>query len=361
MKTILVLLDSGLEPFRGVLKGIGGAYSQIEGLKWVFRHPASELDEMINDLCPSLVICSIDDNDQANFFRSLGIPVLNIHGKLLVPDLPSIEISTEGLAQSLAALVSQKGLEHLYWMDLSEKGVSQFNCLEESESIKNLGANFEIGFKMNDFVSKAPLSQKSLLIYGQDRQAMEYLEDNPEVLNLRVGLLGLGNDDIICHRTRPFLSSLALDGESCGHELVPLTDKMLAGLDVGLSPLELKVLNVVERESTSWMTSGDSRIKKAMSYFRNNMHLGHNVEELSRHTKMSYRTFHRLFSEETGLSPKSWMDREQFEKAKELLSQESDPLSKIASQCGYSDDKALIRAFRRLARKPPSAFRLIST
>ena len=358
MKNILVLLDPGLEPYRGILHGLGAASSNAEELNLNYLNPNENFLDFLNESEPSLVVCSIRSPDEAKLFRSLGIPVLNVLGTYPVADLPSIDLSKESFFQALGALVTSKRPDHVHWMDASEKGELLYENLARYFSEIEIEASLERGFDVS--VHQGKLSQNHLLIFGRDQQALSFLQQNAQLSELRVGLLGLGNDELLCLRSRPFLSSLALDGEGCGREMTHLIDKMLTGLDTGLRPLEIRVDRYEERQSTSWMKAGDDRIQKAMVYFRDNMHLGHNVEELSRHTNMSYRTFHRLFCEETGMSPKSWMDREQFEKAKGLLSRETDPLSKIAAHCGYSDDKALIRAFRRLARKPPSAFRSLS-
>lgn len=361
LKTVLVLLDPGLEPFRGILQGLATASSKAEGISWHYHHPSEPLDDLLEEIYPDLSICSVRNSDEALFFRSMGVPVLNVMSSYRVPDLPSIDVSKESLCQAIFTFLSLKSSDHLHWMDDSELGKERLEVLKEGVLERKMQIIVEDKFDKSILGHGGKLIKNHLLVFGSDLSASAFLKENPTLAGMRIGILGLGNDSLLCLRSRPSISSISLKGISCGEEMVSLVDKMLTGLDTGLAPMEVMVGEVFERDSTSWMKSGDNRIKKAMVYFRDNMHLGHNVEELSRHSQMSYRTFHRLFCEETGMSPKSWMDREQFEKAKFLLANESDPLSKIATYCGYSDDKALIRAFRRLARKPPSAFRSISS
>jgi len=358
LKTILVLLDPGLEPFRGILRGMGANGPELEGVQWYFRPPEGEMARWLDEMEPSLVVCSIQSSREANFFRALGAPVLNVHGSYAVPDLPSIGISKTSLAQHLLQISMARGVDRLHWMDKSTRGIEVFGVLKVHDAFLQGNIGLELGFG-SDSPGKMEQVEKHLLVFARDGDALSYMEMHPGIRDARLGLMGVGNDDLLCARCRPQLSSLMLDAESSGQKIVSLIDKMLAGMDTGLCPLELEVIGFCERGSTGWMRPRDSRIREAMTYFRNNMQLGHNVEELSRHSKMTYRTFHRLFWEETGMPPKNWIDREQFEKAKILLARDATPLNKIASLCGYSDDKALMRAFRRLARKPPSAFRSV--
>jgi transcriptional regulator GlxA family with amidase domain len=94
-----------------------------------------------------------------------------------------------------------------------------------------------------------------------------------------------------------------------------------------------------------------------MQYYLDHMERGHNVEEVSRRSELSYRSFHRLFKEQLNIAPKSWMEQEQFKRARRLLETSNLKLSDVAGQCGYSDDKSLIRAFRRLGRETPASYR----
>jgi AraC-like DNA-binding protein len=71
---------------------------------------------------------------------------------------------------------------------------------------------------------------------------------------------------------------------------------------------------------------------------------------------LSPRHFTRLFREEVGLAPASWVQRTRINAARRLLeSGESAP--RVASHCGYTDIETFRLAFIRLVGVTPAEYR----
>ena len=81
------------------------------------------------------------------------------------------------------------------------------------------------------------------------------------------------------------------------------------------------------------------------------------VSRLAEAAGMSERHLSRRFKSETGLSPADYVERVRVEEARRRLEAGSAHLKDLARQCGFADEQALRRAFRRRLGVLPSEYR----
>jgi transcriptional regulator GlxA family with amidase domain len=81
------------------------------------------------------------------------------------------------------------------------------------------------------------------------------------------------------------------------------------------------------------------------------------VEALAGHLGMSVRNFARLFKRETGVTPGDYVESARVDAARRMLEESDNPLKKIASMCGFTDQSALRRAFARQFNVTPNEYR----
>ncbi len=79
------------------------------------------------------------------------------------------------------------------------------------------------------------------------------------------------------------------------------------------------------------------------------------VEELKSVYNLSYRSIHRLYHDNLGISPKKFMDISRFRKSITHLKQ-SEPQSHIVYHNGYSDQSHFIRTFKSHTHLTPTRF-----
>ncbi len=82
------------------------------------------------------------------------------------------------------------------------------------------------------------------------------------------------------------------------------------------------------------------------------------IPALARRAAMSERNFARVFAREVGATPARFVERARIEAARRRLEESSDGLDEIAAQCGFGSAEILRRAFLRVLRVAPSAYRL---
>jgi transcriptional regulator GlxA family with amidase domain len=81
------------------------------------------------------------------------------------------------------------------------------------------------------------------------------------------------------------------------------------------------------------------------------------VEALARRMGMSPRNFARIFTRELAVTPARYVERARVEAARQWLEDSRASLDEVAAACGFGSAETLRRAFQRLLRVSPSAYR----
>jgi transcriptional regulator GlxA family with amidase domain len=81
------------------------------------------------------------------------------------------------------------------------------------------------------------------------------------------------------------------------------------------------------------------------------------VEALARRMGMSPRNFARIFTRELFVTPARYVERARVEAARQWLEDSRASLDEVAAACGFGSAETLRRAFQRLLRVSPSAYR----
>jgi len=81
------------------------------------------------------------------------------------------------------------------------------------------------------------------------------------------------------------------------------------------------------------------------------------VAKLAARANMSERSFARIFVRETGATPARYIERARIDAARRLLTGSALPVGTIAGRSGFGSEERMRRAFQRLLKTSPGAFR----
>ena len=81
------------------------------------------------------------------------------------------------------------------------------------------------------------------------------------------------------------------------------------------------------------------------------------VEDLATQAGMSVRNFARVFTERTGYSPATYLERVRVEAACRRLTESSKGTKEIATECGFRDADGMRKAFHRVLNTTPQLYR----
>ena len=99
------------------------------------------------------------------------------------------------------------------------------------------------------------------------------------------------------------------------------------------------------------------RVRRALTYAKENLRNALNVEELAEAASLSPRQFSRIFRDETGQSPAKAVERLRLEAAKAMLEEGRHSLDVVARDTGFADRDRMRRAFLRFFGQPPQSLR----
>ena len=103
--------------------------------------------------------------------------------------------------------------------------------------------------------------------------------------------------------------------------------------------------------------SNKSRLHFVLNYISQNLTEKISIDTLSRKAYLSRNMFFKLFREQFGLSPLEYINRERIKLAKTLLAENSDSVSEIGQQCGFSDTNYFVRLFHKREGVTPGMYR----
>ena len=162
-----------------------------------------------------------------------------------------------------------------------------------------------------------------------------------------VFVLGVDNDETVCECSRPTLSSILMDFEACGRHAAELLDALLrrqdatAGRQRNFSPI-----SVVHRASTRpRLPQADARLARALDLIDREACHGLTVSALARAFGISRRSLELLFLP-LGETPAHRIAETRLRRVHDLLLSTSLPITRIASDCGFSSVVYLAALFK---------------
>ena len=101
-----------------------------------------------------------------------------------------------------------------------------------------------------------------------------------------------------------------------------------------------------------------SKLKQIKQYIGDRLTESISLQELSNEAGLSRCYFAQMFKQSTGVTPYQYIVRQRVEKAKQLLKHQELPLIEVALCCGFSDQSAFNRTFRKCMGTTPRKYRL---
>ena len=203
------------------------------------------------------------------------------------------------------------------------------------------------------------LPKPAAVMTACDLKARDVLEACRQVrlkVPIQVAILGVDNDEIVCHSTRPTLSSVQPGnvelGRRCAAELFRLTRGHATGKCITVPPVR-----VVERLSTHTIPPSGYLIEAALSHMRENLGKGLSVKGIARTLHVSESLLRLRFRTVLGKSVRDTLMDMRRERVKQLLAETDKTIRQIAQLTGFSSDCRLTHFFREREGLSPTDFR----
>jgi LacI family transcriptional regulator len=186
---------------------------------------------------------------------------------------------------------------------------------------------------------------------------LETCVDNGLAIPSQIGIIGVDNDKLMCHSTRPSLASVDQGEERVGFAAAQLLHQILLGREPETTILQIDPVEVVERQSLTQTDSGDPIIKTALAYMKQHLARPFRINDLVLATGLQRRNLERRFREQLGTTPAEELSRLRIEKARQQLASGNQRIKEIADRCGYSSTVCFHHAFARAFNTTPTLYR----
>lgn len=177
-----------------------------------------------------------------------------------------------------------------------------------------------------------------------------------------LAVLGVDNDERVCNRCEPPLSSIDPDFRRAGMLAAELLLEAAAkgGTPPSTGRLSFGPLRVVFRDSTRTGATSDRHAAEALALIRRSACAGLRAEQVAAVFPCSRRLAFARFRKATGHTILEEIHAVQLETVKRLLETTDIPLKALSDFCGFEDPNSLRKFFRRETGMPLRAWRLAS-
>jgi len=172
-----------------------------------------------------------------------------------------------------------------------------------------------------------------------------------------VGLLGVGNDEMICTLTSPPLSSIALGTEKAGFEMAHWLERKAAQPKVDAACFQVDPIRVVARQSSDVLMIDDPLVRKTVRFIQDHAHQGLSVGDVLQEVPISRSVLYDRFHQVMGQSLYEFIRRVRMERTAQMLIETDLSINDIARAVGFADQKNIARYFKQIMGKTPLQYR----
>ena len=172
-----------------------------------------------------------------------------------------------------------------------------------------------------------------------------------------VSVIGVDDDEQICLRLMPTLSSIKPDHEKAGFLSVQLLKALIQNPRHPPAPISFGLAAVLHRGSTRPLRRHDERTMQVLRTIHEQVTTGLSAARLVTGLGVSRRTIEMQFREATGKSILQEIQDLRIERAKLMLTQTSAPMDEVANSSGYPSTQAFRKYFTKSIGLSPLAYR----
>lgn len=377
MLHVALLIETSGSYGRGVLRGV--AKYNREHARWsTFFHPHGLGDappQWVTHWKGDGILARIDTPEIAEAMQKSGVPVVNLRSTLSDLPFPYVGSDHAAIAKLAAEHLLERGLKQFAFSGkrlgvhpgLDERGRIFKRIIEDTGSTCHVLA--ESGSHGPDSWEAeqerlaqwiASLPKPVGVMACNDEQGLAVLDAARRcgaAVPDQVAVIGVDNDEYLCHLSIPALTSVDVNPEQIGYEAAALLDRMMQGRKPPTKPRRLAPRGVVVRLSTDVVASSDAEVNRAIRFIREHPIAGLKVGDVLTHMRMSRASLQQRMKQAVGRTIHEEIERVRLDRVKELLLIPDMTIKQVARQTGFSSVQYLTRVMRAAMGETPAKYR----
>jgi LacI family transcriptional regulator len=173
-----------------------------------------------------------------------------------------------------------------------------------------------------------------------------------------VAIVAGKNQETLCERPRPSLTSVEIGYDRIGYAAAKLLDQLMAGEAAPATPIRLAPQGLFVRESTDFFAVKDPAVAAALAFISANSHRRIGPDDVASAIGVETRTLQNYFQKTIQRPIATEIRRVRIERAKRELAQSDRTLGTIARDAGFGSIHRLYEVFRRELGIAPGEYRL---
>lgn len=374
---VALLIETSNRYGRDLLYGVRD-WVQKSGEKWSIRFTEqarrASLPGWLADWKGDGIIARVDSAQAATVLRRAKIPVVDVSADRPSSEFPRVSIDNAAVARMAVAHLKDKGVRHFAFIGdkrfiWSRQRAAEFRRLmatetkpcriykEPAAAADSQGSDSELR-SIARWLQGLPRPVGVVACY--DNRALQVLEA-AQLCGLAVpddvAVIGVDDDEVLCHLCSPPLTSVLPNARLTGYEAAGQLSRLMQGEKFASLTRCIEPIRVVERQSTDASAVSDPKIAAALRYISEHACDGIDVSDVLRAVPVSRTLFDRRFKVLLGHSPHQHIVNRRIERAKNLLIDTDLSIAVIAELAGFLNASYLSTTFRRETGQTPYTYR----
>jgi LacI family transcriptional regulator len=321
--------------------------------------------------CDAL-IARIENEDEALFCSSLGIPIVDIAGACSSKVFSTVRNDDYATGITAGKYLKTLGSSRYAWCGVDNVHWSRERMLGFAASIGWNPQNLPRFSKSLDWWRKiyessteldiwiASLEKPVSLFCSNDLAAMK-VEIACKHLGLEipseVTVLGVDDEKLLCELASPSISSIPPNCEMIGYKAAQMIDSLLENKNREIRIQRIACGPVSERESTSLVLESDEIVAEALRMIRSKVSSGICASDIVDHSSACRRTLESRFKKARGRTIWEEITQQRLDLACKLLLASNTPVQQISEECGFGSGQRFFTLFRRQFGMTPQVWR----
>jgi LacI family transcriptional regulator len=173
----------------------------------------------------------------------------------------------------------------------------------------------------------------------------------------QVAVIGVDNDRLLCELCNPSLSSVIPHADRIGYLAAETLDRLMQGKSAAIVEHVVDPVGIATRQSTDTVAIDDAPTAAAVRFIREHACRGISVRDVLDNASLSRSSLERRFRKYLDRSPQQEIRNVQLKRVKQLLTETTLPIERIADLCGFEHAEYMHVVFKRELGQTPGQFR----
>ncbi|MCW1924454.1 substrate-binding domain-containing protein [Luteolibacter arcticus] len=311
-----------------------------------------------------IIAFSANRADILDKIQNENVPTVDMFNGPGMPGLPRVWIDNEAIGRMAGDYLVSRGFQEIGYFYYDPEVANPLNETERSaglrQGVQAAGRRFH-SVTFDQCVAQIRKLPRPLALMAQNDVVGDWLIHKLREEGLRVpqdvAVIGVDTDELYRAFSPVPQTSVDSNMEYQGYAAAKLLDHLLQGNSPPASPVMIQPVRVVERKSTSLLSSGHGATNKALAFMQERYAEPITVNTIARHAGLSRYHLNEHFQQHVGEPISRHLLRIRLDHAREGLADADEKIENLAFALGFKSAAYFCTVFRQETGLTPAEFR----